>query len=570
MSGGVLRAWGRRPVVALAAGLLGLAAAGVAAPAPASAAALPGNPPKVPAGSTVRVLTGVPAGQTVLGEFIVTAPEGDGHAVLFDCDSPRQAMSSLNFRAGQTVGNLAMARAGSSGGVCAFTTTTAHLIFDLTASAERAVDAGSPARVLDTRLPGDGAAPISGGSVVVVRTGRAATTVLGNLTAVRAANGGFATAFPCDGPRPLASSLNFLAGEVIANFAAVRTNAAGEFCIYTSSTSHLLFDLTGTAPGIVVAAPVRRLDTRVDPGAPMAAGSVRRLNLGVSGAKALLNLTVTGAAGAGHLTAYPCDQPRPTASALQFAGGRSQANYAVLASDAAADICVYTTTQAHLIIDLTALTADLAAVLPARKLESSKDWTGPNQLVTVTVAANAATAAVISAWQRQPDGRFAQVRGPMAGFVGEQGSGVADAYSARTPQGPWTLSQAFGNLANPGTRMPYFKADSWDWWDGDQNSPTYNTHVRSQASPGVGSENLHWIGQPYNYAVALDYNVERNREAGSAFFFHVSNGEPTGGCISVGQADLEWMLRWMDPAQRPGINTGVGAWGSLIAQRANF
>ena len=33
---------------------------------------------------------------------------------------------------------------------------------------------------------------------------------------------------------------------------------------------------------------------------------------------------------------------------------------------------------------------------------------------------------------------------------------------------------------------------------------------------------------------------------------------------------MEWMLRWMDPAQRPGINTGVGAWGSLIAQRANL
>ncbi|MFI0432666.1 MAG: L,D-transpeptidase [Candidatus Nanopelagicales bacterium] len=560
----------RRLGLAASAAILGLGLGALGSAAPATAAALPGVPPKVPGGSTVRVLTDIVPGQAVLGEFIVTAPEGDGHAVLFDCDSPKQAMSTLNFRTGQTVGNLAMARAGSSGGVCAYTTSTAHVIFDLTASGGNAVDATAPARVLDTRLAANGAAPIAAAGVAVVRTGRPNATVVGNLTVVRASTGGFATTYPCSVARPHASAVNFVAGEVIANFTAVRTNAAGEFCVYTSSVAHLLFDLAGTAPGIVVGAPERRLDTRAGAGTPLAGGAVQRLDVGVSGAKALLNLTVTGAAGAGHLTAYPCDQSRPNASALQFTGGRSQANFAVLVADAAAGICIYTTTATHLIVDLTALTADVAAVLPTRKLESSKDWTGPSQLVTVTVASNSATSAVLSAWQRQPDGRFALVRGPMAGFVGEQGSGVADAYSARTPLGPWTLSQAFGNLANPGTRLPYFKADAWDWWNGDQNSPTYNTHVRSPYSPGVGSENLYWIGQPYNYAVALDYNLERNREAGSAFFFHVSNGEPTGGCISVGQADLKWILQWLDPSQRPAINTGVGPWGSLIAQRANF
>lgn len=56
----------------------------------------------------------------------------------------------------------------------------------------------------------------------------------------------------------------------------------------------------------------------------------------------------------------------------------------------------------------------------------------------------------------------------------------------------------------------------------------------------------------------IDYN--RNPVvpgAGSAFFLHVSAGRPTAGCVAIPGADLDAVMRWLDPAARPVITIGV-------------
>jgi L,D-peptidoglycan transpeptidase YkuD (ErfK/YbiS/YcfS/YnhG family) len=46
--------------------------------------------------------------------------------------------------------------------------------------------------------------------------------------------------------------------------------------------------------------------------------------------------------------------------------------------------------------------------------------------------------------------------------------------------------------------------------------------------------------------------------AGSAFFLHVTVGEPTQGCVSIDRDQLVRIMRWLDPKKHPRILMGVG------------
>lgn len=150
--------------------------------------------------------------------------------------------------------------------------------------------------------------------------------------------------------------------------------------VYTSAfANHLAF----------LAAPRRVLDTRPGPatddgGSPndrrtrvvagrfdgsgrLVAGSALVLDLSrlvVGGAGVFANLTVVAPAGAGYLTVYPTpgvDQrtdglDRPAASNLNYARGTSAlANAVVVGLGAGSRISIFTTTAAHVLLDLTAV-----------------------------------------------------------------------------------------------------------------------------------------------------------------------------------------------------------------------
>jgi photosystem II stability/assembly factor-like uncharacterized protein len=138
-------------------------------------------------------------------------------------------------------------------------------------------------------------------------------------------------------------------------------------------TAILGIDLSATSrpaasPGVVGLVPARLVETRVGPGLGtvdglfqggglLGAGStvaVRVAGRGgvvVGAGSAVLNVTVTGTVGAGFLTVYPCDQPRPVASSVNFGVGDTVANavVAVLAGDGST--CVYSSAATHLIVD---------------------------------------------------------------------------------------------------------------------------------------------------------------------------------------------------------------------------
>ncbi|MGI8415802.1 MAG: L,D-transpeptidase family protein [Nakamurella sp.] len=190
---------------------------------------------------------------------------------------------------------------------------------------------------------------------------------------------------------------------------------------------------------------------------------------------------------------------------------------------------------------------------------AAKGSASAHQIVTVAASSAGSTYATLSAWQRNSDGSWTRKFGPVAARVGQQGIGQALEGSEFTPAGSFPLDQAFGRLANPGTKLPYFSVDTRDWWDENPSSPTYNLHVRQVNSPGGASENLYNAGTAYNLAVNIAYNPTRIPGKGSAFFLHVGTGSPTAGCVSIDQPTLQAIMRWLDPAQHPVIDIRNGA-----------
>jgi hypothetical protein len=69
-----------------------------------------------------------------------------------------------------------------------------------------------------------------------------------NLTAVSPLGAGYMTLWP-GGTRPATSSINFTAGAVIANFAVTGTSNSDTVSIFSSTTTHVILDVTAFAIG---------------------------------------------------------------------------------------------------------------------------------------------------------------------------------------------------------------------------------------------------------------------------------------------------------------------------------
>jgi L,D-peptidoglycan transpeptidase YkuD (ErfK/YbiS/YcfS/YnhG family) len=185
------------------------------------------------------------------------------------------------------------------------------------------------------------------------------------------------------------------------------------------------------------------------------------------------------------------------------------------------------------------------------------------QLITVTASSASSTHATVQAWSKS--GASWVPYGPsIAGHVGSQGLTAHPSESlSATPVGSFTLTQAFGALSNPGTPLPYFKTTLADWWISQTTgagASLYNTHQHCSGSCPFtqGAPNEHLVTETpfYNYAVVIDYHGGLGD--GSAFFLHVTDGNPTAGCVSIPQANLVTIMQWLRPADHPRILIGVG------------
>jgi hypothetical protein len=111
----------------------------------------------------------------------------------------------------------------------------------------------TPCRLLDTRNPG-GSALVSRqsrtyGAVGACGIPMSASAIAVNVTVVSPSAPGYMTLYSAGGPRPLASTINFGAGQTRGNNALLSLSFTGAFTVYPlvggAGTAHFIVDVTG-------------------------------------------------------------------------------------------------------------------------------------------------------------------------------------------------------------------------------------------------------------------------------------------------------------------------------------
>lgn len=322
---------------------------------------------RLPAGSTTKVKVagtgGVPADATAVSlNLTVTNPRAAGFLTAYPCDEDRPLASNVNFRSDNTVAGAAIVPVAADGTVCIFTSSATHLIVDVMGSfsgTDAYIRAG-PTRLTDTRDLGDAGMVAHNPLRVRMPSSIAGGAAILNVTAVGGPRPGFVTVFRCGDPLPGTSNVNFPAWGVVPNLVVAQPDADGFVCLFANQPTHLVVDLFGglASSSVALHSPVRAIDTR-QTGSRPAARSVVTAATGadistladVSGV--LVNVTTTQPDGSGFLTAFPCGQSVPPTSNLDFVPQETVANFATVKPDASGNVCVFTSSGAQVIIDVT-------------------------------------------------------------------------------------------------------------------------------------------------------------------------------------------------------------------------
>ncbi|WUN35866.1 L,D-transpeptidase family protein [Kitasatospora sp. NBC_00315] len=245
-----------------------------------------------------------------------------------------------------------------------------------------------------------------------------------------------------------------------------------------------------------------------------------------------------GSAGAPTSVSAADGAPEPTAAPDQAPAGDRTAGDTAHTGTPAAD-----RSQSRADGSLTAIPG-LGAAFTARIPATT------NQVVLASGKGKDANDTTVTLWTRTAEGRW---------LAGEAWAGH-NAYKGwttdhnegdlRSPIGVFTLTDAGGRDADPGSKLPY---------DKDSNFVVGGTGF--QGEPLAGS---------FDYVIAINYNrvpgnspLDKRRpdggSKGGGIWIHVDHGGPTHGCVSVPEDKMAVLLRTLDPAANPVIVMGDAA-----------
>jgi len=330
----------------------------------------------------------VPAGGVgaVSLNVTVTNAEKNGFVTVFPCGA-QPFVSSVNFTPGVNVANAVIAPVSATGTVCFFANAPVDLIADVNGwfAADRAFVPTDPARVFDTRVGQSPNAVVTvpktklvGGTSMTVQmtglTGLPPTSGVGtvslNVTVDDPAGAGFVTVYDC-GTREEVSSVNYGAGQTVANAVLAPVSATGTVCFFSQHTTDLIVDINGylsVPSGFAGVSPKRVLDTRVG-FSPNAIRNVPKVNVGganvlevnvtdlvdavpAAGVGAVsFNITAVNPALDGFLTVYPCGT-RPDSSSVNYSTGQTVANAVITPISATGTICFFSQNLTDLVVDV--------------------------------------------------------------------------------------------------------------------------------------------------------------------------------------------------------------------------
>jgi hypothetical protein len=317
----------------------------------------------------------VTATNTTSTSFLTVYPTG----------SSLPTASNLNWIPRLTVPNLVTVPVGAGGKVTLYNGFgSADVVIDVEgwygpsgpATRDGLYNAVSPARLLDTRFgtgTGGRVAPLGQGQMITVQaTGRGGVPASGvsavvlNVTATEPTSGGYLTVFPAGGSVPLASNLNFVAGETVPNRVVVPVGSGGAVRIFNGlGQVHVVVDVGGwftdattTVGGsrFVALEPQRILDTRGGFGAfpPGGTATITLTDPAAMGITAVvMNATVTNTSAWSYLIVWPDNAGRPLASDLNYADLRTVANLVAAKLGAGGGLNLYNAAGfANLVLDL--------------------------------------------------------------------------------------------------------------------------------------------------------------------------------------------------------------------------
>jgi DNA-binding beta-propeller fold protein YncE len=221
--------------------------------------------PVGPGGTISLQITGmgtVPASEVSAVVLNVTAtdPTASSYVTVYPDGTTRPTASNLNFTPGETVPNLVTVAVGSDGAVDFYNNSgSTDLVADLegyytTSGTGSSFVPVSPVRLLDTRDGTGGyTAPVGpGGTIGLPVAGTdglpasGLTAAVLNVTATEPTASSYVTVYPDGITRPVASNLNFTAGETVPNLVVVPVGADGQIDLYNNTGSvELVADLAG-------------------------------------------------------------------------------------------------------------------------------------------------------------------------------------------------------------------------------------------------------------------------------------------------------------------------------------
>ncbi len=334
----------------------------------------------VPAGCSlvVDMSTIAPDDATAVALSVTAITPAPGFVTAYACNDGLPGTSSLNPRVGVPTPNLVVVAPDADGEVCLYVDAGGELIVDVSGwwgSGRDRFRPIAPVRVEDTReslsskLPGGGVLDIQIAGVAVPADAEAVSI---NVAATQPEEEGFLLAYPCGIEPPLASNVNFLAGETRSVAAIVKLGESGEatgrLCVFASTNLHVVVDVTGYSSDIGGQRPDLALDLVTDtrivdtrrpdlPGRRFGAGTVQRFDVSsvvddpgdVTGV--LLNAVAVAAASEAFVTIYPCTDEVPFVASINH-DRAATANVVVSALDDDARFCVYAERGVDVVIDL--------------------------------------------------------------------------------------------------------------------------------------------------------------------------------------------------------------------------
>jgi hypothetical protein len=333
-----------------------------------------------------------------------------------------------------------------------------------------------PLRVVDTRNGIGAPGRLAAGRQVVLKVADGivvpadATAVVVSVAAVNPSAAGFVTVYPCSDSVPDTSTLNYVAGQTVANTTIAAVSGAGQLCVWTFADSDILVDVTGWlgprgTSRLTPIGPRRVVDTRAGlGGVRLGAGAtiaVDAKGFVPAGTTAVaLNVTAVGASAPGFITVFPCSASGavPNTSTINYVAGEARPNNTIVGLGGGR-VCIYSSAATEVLVDLLGAYGPSGlgyqATPPVRVLDTRRSVTpGPGAAVSYGVGAPALGG-------QTPGAAYVNITA-----TDHTAAGFVTTYDCIARRDTSTLNQQVGQAAANGAIVPLDALRSCAWTSG--------------------------------------------------------------------------------------------------------